>query len=74
MLFQPAGATRSVSRGVSIDYFLKSAADKVTLDILDAQGSVIRTFTGSSGNPRPQPLPVRTAVMTTRVRRRRARH
>jgi hypothetical protein len=40
MLFRPPGATRSVSRGVSIDYFLKSAADKVTLDILDAQGSI----------------------------------
>jgi photosystem II stability/assembly factor-like uncharacterized protein len=50
VLFKPAGATRSVSRGVSIDYFLKSAADKLTLDILDAQGSVIRTFTGTAGD------------------------
>ena len=50
VLFKPAGATRSVSRGVSIDYFLKSAADKLTLDILDAQGSVIRSFTGTAGD------------------------
>ena len=28
VLFNPADATRSVSRGVAIDYFLKSAADK----------------------------------------------
>ncbi len=47
MLFQPAGAVRSVSRGVSIDYFLKTAADTLTIEILDAQGSVIRTFTGA---------------------------
>ena len=29
---------RSVSRGVAIDYYLKAAADKVTIEILDAQG------------------------------------
>jgi photosystem II stability/assembly factor-like uncharacterized protein len=46
VLFRPAGATRSVSRGVSIDYFLKTAADAITIEILDAGGSVIRTFTG----------------------------
>ncbi len=45
-LFEPAGAIRSVDRGVAIDYYLKAAADKVTLDILDAQGQVVRTFTG----------------------------
>ena len=46
VLFRPAGATRSVSRGVSIDYFLKTAADALTIEILDASGSVIRKFTG----------------------------
>ena len=34
----PADAMRSVSRGVAIDYYLKQAADKVTIEILDAQG------------------------------------
>ena len=29
---------RSVSRGVTIDYYLKQAAEKVTIEILDAQG------------------------------------
>ena len=47
VLFDPADATRSVSRGVSIDYYLKQAADKVTIEILDAQGQTIRTFTGA---------------------------
>jgi hypothetical protein len=44
-LFDPADATRSVSRGVAIDYYLKEAADKVTIDILNAQRRVIRSFT-----------------------------
>jgi hypothetical protein len=47
VLFKPGDAMRSVSRGVAIDYYLKQPADKVTIDILDAQGSVIRTFTGT---------------------------
>ena len=45
-LFDPADAVRSVSRGVTIDYFLKEASDKVTIDILDAKGQVVRTFSG----------------------------
>ena len=54
-LFRPSGAVRSVSRGVSIDYFLKTAADKVTIDILDAQGKVIRTVTGNASSTTPEP-------------------
>jgi photosystem II stability/assembly factor-like uncharacterized protein len=46
VLFDPADAIRSVSRGVFIDYYLKGAADKVTIDILDPAGKVIRTYTG----------------------------
>jgi photosystem II stability/assembly factor-like uncharacterized protein len=52
VLFDPTDATRSVSRGVAIDYYLKQAADKVTIDILDAQGTTITTFTGTSA---PEP-------------------
>jgi photosystem II stability/assembly factor-like uncharacterized protein len=47
-LFAPPDATRSVSRGATIDYFLKNDTDKVTIDILDGQGQVVRTFTGSA--------------------------
>ena len=47
-LFTPADVTRSVSRGVPIDYFLKAPADKVTIEILDAGGRSIRTFTGAA--------------------------
>jgi photosystem II stability/assembly factor-like uncharacterized protein len=45
-LFQPPDATRSVSRGVAIDYFLKQPADRVTIEILDADGRTVRSFTG----------------------------
>jgi photosystem II stability/assembly factor-like uncharacterized protein len=46
VLFRPSAAIRSISRGVSIDYFLKTAANSVTIEILDSSGSVIRKFTG----------------------------
>lgn len=37
--------------GVTIDYYIKDAVDKVQLDILDAQGRIVRTFV----NGRPSP-------------------
>jgi hypothetical protein len=58
VLFDPATAVRSVSRGVFVDYYLKDAADKVTIEILDPAGKVIRTFSGparqqAEGEERP---------------------
>jgi hypothetical protein len=53
VLFKPGDAMRSVSRGVAIDYYLKQAADTVTIDILDAQGTPIKTFTGKAGAATP---------------------
>jgi photosystem II stability/assembly factor-like uncharacterized protein len=47
VLFKPGDAMRSVSRGVAIDYYLKQAADKVTIEIADDQGKAIKTFTGT---------------------------
>lgn len=46
VLFDPSDATRSVSRGVFIDYFLKQPADTVGIEFQDPQGRSIRTFTG----------------------------
>jgi photosystem II stability/assembly factor-like uncharacterized protein len=46
-LFTPQDGVRSVSRGVTIDYYLASAAAKVTIDVLDAKGELVRSFTGS---------------------------
>ena len=54
-LFAPPPAMRSVSRGVPIDYYLKGAADKVTIDFLDAQGQVVNTFAGEPQKEKPAP-------------------
>jgi hypothetical protein len=45
-LFAPPKVERNVSPA-RIDYFLAKPAEKVTIDILDAKGQVIRTFTGT---------------------------
>jgi photosystem II stability/assembly factor-like uncharacterized protein len=55
VLFDPADAIRSVSRGVTVDYFLKDAADQVTIEFLDAQGASIRTFTSAPAAPAARP-------------------
>ena len=52
VLFRPADATRSITRGVAIDYYLKAAADKITIELLDAQGRSIRSFTGTPEAPK----------------------
>ena len=44
-LFQPRDVLRTLNQA-SIDYFLKQPADKVTIDILDANGALIRSFVG----------------------------
>jgi photosystem II stability/assembly factor-like uncharacterized protein len=46
-LFTPQDAVRSVNRGVAVDYYLKQAAEKVTIDILDGDGRLVRSFTGT---------------------------
>ena len=51
VLFDPANAVRSVSRGVIVDYYVKEAPDKVTIEFLDPKGTIIRTYTGM---PRPE--------------------
>jgi hypothetical protein len=62
VLFDPADAVRSVSRSVMIDYYLKAAADKVTIDILDPAGKVIRTYSGPQ-QPAAATTPGRPAEM-----------
>jgi photosystem II stability/assembly factor-like uncharacterized protein len=44
-LYTPENPIRRV-QPLSIDYFLKARAEKVTIEILDAKGSVIRTYFG----------------------------
>ena len=53
-LFDPGDATRSVSRGVAIDYFLKTPADRVTIEFLDTKDGSIRSFAGpDQEQPKP---------------------
>ena len=51
VLFDPSDAVRSVAPSVAIDYYLKQAADKVTVEILGADDKTITTFTGTPGQP-----------------------
>jgi photosystem II stability/assembly factor-like uncharacterized protein len=57
VLFKPGDATRSVSRGVAVDYFLKQPAEKITIEFLDPQGKVIKAFTGTPAPATPPPAP-----------------
>ena len=53
-LFTPQAAARSISRGVPVDYLLKSAADSVTIEILDAQGRVVNSYRGVAEKDQPK--------------------
>lgn len=53
-LFQPRIQIRSVNQA-AIDYSLKQPADKVTIEILDGKGQVIRAFTGSADDDKRRP-------------------
>ena len=51
-LFRPAPAVRGVDPGVIIDYYLPKTPAKLTIDILDPSGKVIRTFNGAAEDPK----------------------
>ena len=58
VLFDPADAVRSVSRGVIVDYFLKEPADKVTIEFLDPEGKSdphVHRRSGARQRRRPAP-------------------
>lgn len=44
VLFKPADAARGIDQNVAFTYYLKAAAKKVTVEILDAEGNTIRKF------------------------------
>jgi photosystem II stability/assembly factor-like uncharacterized protein len=48
-LFKPPVAQRNVSQG-RISYYLKQPADKVQIEIVDAKGQVVRTYTGTTAD------------------------
>jgi photosystem II stability/assembly factor-like uncharacterized protein len=59
-LFEPAEATRSAGPA-SIHYVLKQPAKKMTIEILDSKGQVIRSFTGER-EEELKPAPATPAV------------
>jgi photosystem II stability/assembly factor-like uncharacterized protein len=55
-LYKPEDALRGLDRVVAIDYYLKQPAQKVTMEFIDPQGKVIRTFTGTPADAERKPL------------------
>ena len=47
-LFAPSNAIRSVSRGVTFDYFLKDAPQDFKMEILDSTGHIVQTLTSGA--------------------------
>ena len=47
-LFDPIDPQRGLDRNIAIDYYLKNDADEVKIEFLDAQGNVVRSFTGDA--------------------------
>ncbi|MBW8861585.1 MAG: glycosyl hydrolase, partial [Acidobacteria bacterium] len=54
-LYKPEDALRGLDRNIAVDYYLKQPAQKVTMEFLDAQGKVIRTFTGTPADAERKP-------------------
>ncbi len=50
-LFHPPAAQRNLG-AARIDYYLNKPVDKITIDILDSKGQVVRSFTGSPEDDR----------------------
>ena len=52
-VFETFNPLRGRDRNVTFDYYLGKDADEVKIEFLDAQGSVLRTFTGTPKPPGP---------------------
>jgi hypothetical protein len=56
-LFKPQDALRGLDKTLRVSYVLKQPAAKVTLEILDGQGKVLRAFTGGAADFAKPPAP-----------------
>jgi photosystem II stability/assembly factor-like uncharacterized protein len=50
-LFDPVDASRGLDQAVGINYFLKQPAQRVAIDIVDARGQLVRTFSSTDSVP-----------------------
>jgi hypothetical protein len=56
-VFETFDPLRGRDRNVTVDYYLNRAADEVTIEFLDADGQVLRTFTGTPKDDPNKGLP-----------------
>jgi photosystem II stability/assembly factor-like uncharacterized protein len=56
-VFDPIDPLRGLDRNVAIDYFLKADSDTVKIDFLDAEGKLVRSFTGDAKAAAPPANP-----------------
>jgi hypothetical protein len=56
-VFKPHDALRGLDKTLAIDYMLKQPAEKITIELLDSQGQVIRTYTGTKADTEKKPAP-----------------
>ena len=52
-VFEPFNPMRGRDRNVTFDYFLNKDASEVKIEFLDAQGTVLRSFTGTPKTEKP---------------------
>ena len=56
-LYKPEDVLRGLDRSAAVDYYLKQPAQKITMEFIDPQGKVIRTFTGTPADAERKPPP-----------------
>ena len=56
-LYKPEDVLRGLDRNLAVDYYLKTPAEKITMEFLDPQGRVIRAFTGTPADAQKPATP-----------------
>jgi photosystem II stability/assembly factor-like uncharacterized protein len=56
-LYKPEDVLRGLDRSLAVDYYVKAAAEKITMEFVDPQGRVVRTFTGTKADADTPPTP-----------------
>jgi photosystem II stability/assembly factor-like uncharacterized protein len=56
-LFKPDDALRGLDKTVAIDYVLDKPAESITVELLDASGTVIRSYNGTRADTEKKPAP-----------------
>jgi photosystem II stability/assembly factor-like uncharacterized protein len=54
-LYKPEDALRGLDRSLAVDYYLKTPVQKITMEFLDAQSKVVRTWSGTPADEERKP-------------------